>query len=71
MERADYPTDLAYPGRTDPIVTEPPGEERFYNDQPGTIEKVVDQIGVDKEAGGMGEQGPPADRRGPASGGTR
>lgn len=49
-----YPTDLTYPGRTDPIVTEPPGEERFYADQPGTIEKFVEQIGVDKDKGGPG-----------------
>jgi mono/diheme cytochrome c family protein len=49
-----YPADLTYPGRTDPIVTEPPGEERFYTDQPGTIEKVIDQIGIDKDLGGPG-----------------
>jgi mono/diheme cytochrome c family protein len=49
-----YPTDLAYPARTDPIVTEPPGEERFYADQPGTVEQVIDRIGVPKENGGLG-----------------
>jgi hypothetical protein len=45
---------MTYAGRTDPIVTDPPGEERFFNDQPGTIERVIDQIGVDKDAGGLG-----------------
>ncbi len=49
-----YPADLAYPARTDPIVTEPPGEERFYADQPGTVEQVIDKIGVAKENGGLG-----------------
>ncbi len=49
-----YPTDLAYPGRTDPIVVEAPGEERFYADQPGTVEQLVRQIGVPKDKGGLG-----------------
>jgi mono/diheme cytochrome c family protein len=48
-----YPADLSYPARTDPIVTEVPGDERFYADQPGTIEHVVERIGP-KEDGGLG-----------------
>lgn len=49
-----YPAALTYPARTDPIVTESPGEERFYADQPGTIEQVVQHIGLPKEEGGIG-----------------
>jgi mono/diheme cytochrome c family protein len=63
-----YPADLTYPARTDPIVTEVPGEERFYPDQPGTIVQVVDHIGVPKDDGGVGGKAlrpadAPADRR--------
>jgi len=64
-----YPADLTYPGRTDPIVTEPPGEERFYADQPGTVERLVEKIGVEKDAGGVGGKAldpkklPPAKRQ--------
>jgi mono/diheme cytochrome c family protein len=48
-----YPATLNYPARTDPIVTDPPGDERFYADQPGTVEKLLQSIGP-KEKGGVG-----------------
>jgi mono/diheme cytochrome c family protein len=63
-----YPPGLNYPPRNDPIVTEVPGEERFYPDQPGTIEQVVNHIGAPKDEGGLGGKAlrpadAPADRR--------
>jgi mono/diheme cytochrome c family protein len=63
-----YPDELTYPARTDPIVTEAPGEEHFYADPPGTFEHFVEQIGVAKENGGPGGKAvkpgaAPADKR--------
>jgi hypothetical protein len=63
-----YPANLTYPARTDPVVTQSPGEERFYADQPGTVEQMLRRIGIDKEKGGIGGEAyepadAPADKR--------
>ena len=63
-----YPPELNYPARTDPIVTEVPGDERFYADQPGTMVQLVDHIGLPKDEGGVGGKAlrpaeAPADKR--------
>jgi mono/diheme cytochrome c family protein len=49
-----YPAELNYPARTDPIVTEVPGDERFHPDQPGTMVQLVDRIGMPTDQGGVG-----------------
>ena len=51
-----YPPELTYPARTDPLVLEKPAGERVYADQPGTMDQLIQTIGIEEKDGGPGGQ---------------
>jgi mono/diheme cytochrome c family protein len=54
LDSAQYPSDLKYLPRTDPLVVDPPKVEPWNPDNPGQIEQAVARIGVSEDKGGVG-----------------